>query len=91
MDEYLNANKTLWDAWTPYHVGSQFYDVEGFKAGRETLDPIELAGSGEVLGKSLHCICNTISGWIPFPGRDGAPLLRALILPRRGSALREIV
>lgn len=59
MDAYLKANQETWDAWTRYHVGSKFYDVEGFKAGKKTLDPIALAGPGDVTGKSLlHLQCH---------------------------------
>jgi SAM-dependent methyltransferase len=59
VDAYLTANQALWNAWTPFHITSQFYDVEGFKAGGETLDPIELAGPGDVHGKSLlHLQCH---------------------------------
>ena len=59
MNEYLKANQEIWNAWTPYHVGSKSYDVEGFKAGRETLDLIDLAGPGDVQGKSLlHLQCH---------------------------------
>jgi hypothetical protein len=42
MDEYLKTNQETWDTWTRYHLGSKFYDIEGFKAGG--LDPIVLAG-----------------------------------------------
>jgi SAM-dependent methyltransferase len=59
MDAYLTANQALWNSWTPFHVASGFYDVEGFKAGRETLDPIALAGLSPVRGKSLlHLQCH---------------------------------
>jgi SAM-dependent methyltransferase len=59
MDPHFAANQALWNAWTPFHVTSKFYDVDGFKAGRETLDPIELAGIGDVHGKSLlHLQCH---------------------------------
>jgi len=55
----LRANRDLWDAWTELHVASEFYDVEGFKAGRETLDAVELGGVGDVRGKSLlHLQCH---------------------------------
>ena len=33
MDEYLKTNQETWDTWTRYHLGSKFYDIEGFKAG----------------------------------------------------------
>jgi SAM-dependent methyltransferase len=59
MDPYLTANQALWNRWTPFHVTSEFYDVEGFKAGRETLDPVALAGLGDVRGQSLlHLQCH---------------------------------
>lgn len=59
MDEHLKANQEIWNAWTPYHVGSEFYNIEGFKAGRETLDSVELTGLGDVRGKSLlHLQCH---------------------------------
>jgi SAM-dependent methyltransferase len=53
------ANQRLWDAWTPTHVTSEFYDVEGFKAGRDTIDSVESEGVGEVAGKTLiHLQCH---------------------------------
>jgi len=59
MDEYLKTNQETWDTWTRYHLGSKFYDIEGFKAGTTTLDPIVLAGPGDVTGKSLlHLQCH---------------------------------
>jgi SAM-dependent methyltransferase len=59
MDEYLKTNQETWDTWTRYHLSSKFYDIEGFKAGATTLDPIVLAGPGDVTGKSLlHLQCH---------------------------------
>jgi len=59
MKSYLADNQALWDTWTQYHVGSQFYNVAEFKAGREHLHPIILAGLGDVRGKSLlHLQCH---------------------------------
>lgn len=59
MNEFVEQNRRLWDDWTPHHVGSVFYDVDGFVAGRDTLDPIELSGVGDVRGKSLlHLQCH---------------------------------
>lgn len=59
MDPHLRANQQLWDAWTPYHVASEFYAVDGFKAGRNTLGKIELDNVGDVRGKSLlHLQCH---------------------------------
>ena len=59
MDEYLNVNRETWNTWTRLNFASKFYDVEGFKAGRRTLDPVALAGPGDVTGKSLlHLQCH---------------------------------
>ena len=60
MDEPLEANRALWDAWTRINLASSLYDVEGFAAGRgRDLDPIALAGPGDVRGKSLlHLQCH---------------------------------
>jgi len=55
----VRANRRLWDAWTELHVTSEFYDVQGFRAGGETLDAVELEGVGDVHGKSLlHLQCH---------------------------------
>jgi SAM-dependent methyltransferase len=59
MDEYLENNRKLWNQMVPYHVASDFYDVEGFKRGRCTLSDIELEEVGDVAGKSLlHLQCH---------------------------------
>ncbi len=59
MNEYLEKNRSLWDGWTRLHAHSEFYDTEGFKAGRSSLKPIELAEVGDVRGKSLlHLQCH---------------------------------
>lgn len=59
MDEHVRANRELWVTWTPYHLRSSVYDVAGFKAGRDTLDAIDLAGLGDVRGRSvLHLQCH---------------------------------
>jgi SAM-dependent methyltransferase len=59
MDEYLRANRTLWDEWTELHAQSQFYDLAGFKAGKDRLHSIELEEVGDVAGKSLlHLQCH---------------------------------
>ncbi len=58
-DEYIASNKQLWDNWTLLHEKSDFYDVAGFKAGRDTLNPTEVEEVGDVAGKSLlHLQCH---------------------------------
>jgi SAM-dependent methyltransferase len=57
--EFVEQNRRLWDAWTPHHVASPFYDVAGFRAGRDTLQRVEVEGVGDVRGKRLlHLQCH---------------------------------
>lgn len=59
MNEYLKANQAQWDESVSSHVKSALYDVPGFKAGRNTLRPIEREELGDVAGKSLlHLQCH---------------------------------
>ncbi|MEZ4807795.1 MAG: class I SAM-dependent methyltransferase [Flavobacteriales bacterium] len=53
------ANRTLWNERTAHHIGSAFYDVEGFVAGRNSLSAIELELLGEVRDAHLlHLQCH---------------------------------
>jgi 2-polyprenyl-3-methyl-5-hydroxy-6-metoxy-1,4-benzoquinol methylase len=60
MDPRVAANRALWDEWTPIHVRSEFYDVEGWKAGtRVDLYPMLVDEVGDVSGKDLlHLQCH---------------------------------
>src|SRR5438093_5223473 len=62
MEEYLRANRQLWDAWTDAHVRSACYDVESFRAGggREIrIKDYEREEVGDVRGKRLlHLQCH---------------------------------
>ena len=59
MDERLQVNRESWNERTPVHAESDFYDVEGFKAGRITLTEIERREIGNVSGKTLlHLQCH---------------------------------
>ncbi len=59
LPDYLSANRKLWDEWADLHVRSAFYDVEGFKAGKTSLRPLEIAELGDVRGKRLlHLQCH---------------------------------
>ena len=57
--DYFETNRAMWDERVPIHVGGRFYDVDGFKAGGETLREFELAELGDVSGKDLlHLQCH---------------------------------
>ena len=60
MNEHFQANQKLWDAWTQEHEKSAFYDVAGFKAGKDRLRSVELDElSPVIVGKSLlHLQCH---------------------------------
>jgi 2-polyprenyl-3-methyl-5-hydroxy-6-metoxy-1,4-benzoquinol methylase len=59
LRDYASVNKALWNAKTPWHVQSAFYDMAAFRAGKNTLNDIELALLGDVRGKSvLHLQCH---------------------------------
>jgi SAM-dependent methyltransferase len=59
MDPYLRANRAHWDELVPHHERSRFYDLDAFRAGRCTLDGIDVREIGEVRGRSLlHLQCH---------------------------------
>lgn len=58
-EDPVEANRRLWDARTPIHVRSEFYDVDGFRSGAMSLRPLELDEVGDVSGKRLlHLQCH---------------------------------
>lgn len=59
MDKKLEINRTNWNERTPIHAASKFYDVDGFKGGRITLNKVEQEELGDVSGKTLlHLQCH---------------------------------
>ncbi|MGB0524276.1 MAG: class I SAM-dependent methyltransferase [Flammeovirgaceae bacterium] len=58
-ENYLEVNKELWNTKTAYHMASEFYDLAGFKAGKSSLNGIELHQLGDISGKKLlHLQCH---------------------------------
>lgn len=56
---WFEANRRMWDERVPIHVGSDFYDVEGFKAGRPAVEPFEVEELGPLGGMRLaHLQCH---------------------------------
>jgi len=56
---WREANRANWDERTPIHARSEFYDLDGFVAGRDSLRPFEPAELGPVEGCSLvHLQCH---------------------------------
>jgi SAM-dependent methyltransferase len=59
MKNSIEINRKYWDARTPSHLTSDFYDVNAFKNGANSLSVIELEGLPDVAGKSLlHLQCH---------------------------------
>ncbi|RAJ88000.1 methyltransferase family protein [Chitinophaga dinghuensis] len=59
IQQYFDANKSLWNQWTTLHWDSEFYNVPAFKAGATTLNSIELTELTAVKDKSLlHLQCH---------------------------------
>ena len=49
--DFVESNRRLWDGLVEAHAASDFYNVEGFKAGRSSLGPLERREVGSVEGK----------------------------------------
>ncbi len=59
MQEYFLKNKEVWEQRTPVHIASEFYNMEKFIVGHNTLNAIELPLLGDVSNKNiLHLQCH---------------------------------
>jgi 2-polyprenyl-3-methyl-5-hydroxy-6-metoxy-1,4-benzoquinol methylase len=59
LKQIFEENKEAWNKRTVVHKDSAFYDVASFKAGKSTLNKIDLEEVGDVRGKSLlHLQCH---------------------------------
>jgi len=60
MDKkYIDTNRGLWKGWTAINKDSKMYDLDGFKAGKNRLESIELEELTDVNGKTmLHLQCH---------------------------------
>ena len=57
--DYIEINKKLWNERTAIHYDSEFYDMESFQKGKDSLNPIELQLLGDIKGKKiLHLQCH---------------------------------
>lgn len=58
-EHYLDINRHSWNTRTEKHLKSNFYDVEGFLNGKNSLNDIELGLFGNLSGTSiLHLQCH---------------------------------
>ena len=59
MTDYQSTNRQAWNQRASAHLESDFYDVEAWKAGKSSLNAIELELLGDVAGRSiLHLQCH---------------------------------
>jgi SAM-dependent methyltransferase len=59
MDDYRKANLDLWNNWAEINAASSTYDLQSFRQGKISLNPLELEEVGDVSGKSLlHLQCH---------------------------------
>ena len=57
--ERLAANRRLWDGRVAAHQRTAHYDLDGLRAGRSSLRPVEVEELGDVSGRSLlHLQCH---------------------------------
>lgn len=71
---YIDINKKLWNQKTEIHYDSDFYDVDSFIKGKDSLNPIEIGLLGKIKGKRiLHLQCHF--------GQDTISLARHGALP----------
>lgn len=72
--DYIDINKKLWNQKTEIHYNSDFYDVDSFINGKDSLNPVEIGLLGEINGKRiLHLQCHF--------GQDTISLARHGALP----------
>jgi ubiquinone/menaquinone biosynthesis C-methylase UbiE len=56
---YIEINRNSWNNRTDIHLKSEFYDLDGFLKGNNSLNEIELKLLGDIEGKSiLHLQCH---------------------------------
>ncbi|MGH8882387.1 MAG: class I SAM-dependent methyltransferase, partial [Stackebrandtia sp.] len=57
--DYRTVNLANWDERVPIHLGSDFYDLDGFKRHRDSLNAFEREEMGDVSGRTLvHLQCH---------------------------------
>jgi 2-polyprenyl-3-methyl-5-hydroxy-6-metoxy-1,4-benzoquinol methylase len=57
--DYISINKVCWNTRTDHHIESEFYQLDAFIKGANSLNPIELDLLGDIKGKKiLHLQCH---------------------------------
>lgn len=59
QNDYFELNKKMWNQRAEIHVDTEFYDMDGFRDGKTSLNKIELDLLGDLQGKDLlHLQCH---------------------------------
>ncbi|MFI2617480.1 class I SAM-dependent methyltransferase [Streptomyces sp. NPDC018584] len=89
--DWRETNRRRWDERVPLHLASDFYDVDGFRAGKSALRDFERAEVGDVHGKSLlHLQCHIGMDTLSW-ARHGASRVVGLDFSERAvEAAREL-
>ena len=57
--DYIDINRDAWNARIETHIQSNFYDLEGFKQGKNSIPNLDKSLLGNVRGKKvLHLQCH---------------------------------
>jgi SAM-dependent methyltransferase len=84
------ANLAWWEEAAPLHAASAFYDLEGFRAGRDDIRPFELTELGEVSGRDLvHLQCHLGTDTLSW-ARHGARVVGLDFSPNAIDAARQL-
>ncbi|WP_430406223.1 class I SAM-dependent methyltransferase [Fluviicola sp.] len=90
MENYKEINKQQWNDRVEPHVESEFYDLQGFLAGKSSLNETELKLLGDISGKRiLHLQCHFGQDTISF-ARMGASAVGADISDKAIAKAREL-
>lgn len=72
-EEWIEANRAMWDERVPLHAASALYDQEGFRAGRDEIRDFEAAEVGDVTGRRLlHLQCHMGQDTLSWARRGAA-------------------
>ena len=58
-ENYIEINKQTWNNKIPVHLDSEFYDMQSFLKGKNSVPEIDLELLGDIKGKTiLHLQCH---------------------------------
>ncbi|WP_329021632.1 class I SAM-dependent methyltransferase [Streptomyces sp. NBC_00690] len=74
--DWRAINRSNWDERVPLHVASEFYDLDGVRAGKEALRDFEIAEVGDVDGLTLlHLQCHIGQDTLAWARRGAAQVV----------------